>query len=424
MGLPMTKDQLLAAMTTNTAIKKDDAVKSASEIATNSEVNAKDDVVKSASEAAQNFEVNAKDDVVKSASEAAQNFEVNAKDDVVKSVSEATIPAVNDFPRKRNGLDKFSLTGLSSAMAKEMSESAYVLDGIALSGQSSIIFAAPNTGKTLITLRSVMQTIKAKTINPYSIYYLNADDSYSGLVQKLKIAEEFGFQMLAEGHKGFRASDFLNIIEMMIERKQCNGVVIIVDTLKKFADLMDKKRMREFNRTVRVFVSMGGTFIALAHVNKKPDANGKPVYAGTTDTVDDFDCAYTLHKVRDEDEFNYVQFENIKRRGNVAKLVNYRYSNAADISYEELLLSVEYVDSDDELPFYEVEQQKSELLVIDAVKALINKGINTKMILAETAAKEIGLSKRKMLALIEQYIETHWNVTIGERNANFFHVID
>ncbi len=119
-----------------------------------------------------------------------------------------------------------------------------------------------------------------------------------------------------------------------------------------------------------------------------------------------------------------IRFENIKRRGNVAQLANYRYCNARDIPYNELLLSVGYVDSDDEFPFYEVEQRKSEMLVIEAVKAAIKNGVNTKMILADVVAKEIELSKRKMLKLIEEHTGTHWNFTVGERNANIFYVID
>lgn len=388
MELPMTKDQLWNAIATDTAVKS------------NTEITQDDEV--------DSVPATVINDAVK---------------EIVSAVNDS--PEVKIQPRKRkNGLDQFSLTGLSSAMAKEMTASTYVLDGIALIGESSIIYAAPNIGKTLITLRLLMQSIAAKAIDPSDVYYLNVDDNYNGLVQKLKIAEEFGFNMLAEGHKDFKASKFKNIIEVMIERKQCKGVIVIVDTLKKFADLMNKKEMREFNQMVRVFVSLGGTFIALAHVNKKPDANGKPIYAGTTDAREDFDCVYLMYKIRDEGEFCYVQFHNDKDRGKVVKLANYRYSNVRDISYDELLLSVEYVDSDDDLPFYEVEQQKSEELIIDAVKTLINKDINTKMILADTAAKEIGSSKRKMLALIEKYIGTHWNFTVGERNANFFYVID
>ena len=64
------------------------------------------------------------------------------------------------------------------------------------------------------------------------------------------------------------------------------------------------------------------------------------------------------------------------------------------------------------------------MFVIEAVKAAINKGVNTKMILASSVAKDVGLSNRKILGVIEQHIGTHWNVTIGEHNANIFNVID
>jgi hypothetical protein len=176
---------------------------------------------------------------------------------------------VNEEPRKKNLLDKYSLTGSSSVLEQEITKSVHVLGDIALTGQATIIFAAPNTGKTLITLHLVMESLNRQVIDLSKLYYINVDDTGEGLIQKLKIAEEYGFQMLSEGHKNFKTGDFKNIVLEMIEKKQCQDVIIIVDTLKKFANLMDKKKVSEFNRMVRVFVLMGGTFIALAHVNKK-----------------------------------------------------------------------------------------------------------------------------------------------------------
>ena len=191
--------------------------------------------------------------------------------------------------------------------------------------------------------------------------------------------------------------------------------------IEKITDMMDKRKSSDFNSLIRDFVSFGGTFIGLAHVNKKVGADGIPVYAGTSDIVDDFDCGLILHKCREDDGFHYVQFQNIKTRGGVALLATYKYSNEKDLSYNELLLSVEHVDVVNEQPFY---MQLSEINMIEGIKSLIEEGVNTKMILADVAAKKLNVSKRKILKFIETNIGLHWDFTVGNRNANIFFVID
>ena len=344
--------------------------------------------------------------------------------EITKEFLDATIDhekiVVNES-KKLNQLDRFSLTGTSSKLELEINESELLLGDVVLTGQASVIFAAPNTGKTLITLRLIMAAKKNLNIDLSKLYYLNLDDTGEGLVQKLKIAEEFGFQMLANGHNHFNSNDFTSIIIDMTNKRECLGVVIVVDTLKKITDMMNKQKSSDFNKLVRKFVSFGGTFIGLAHVNKQLGANGKPIYAGTSDIVDDFDCGIVLHKCREDDDFHYVQFENIKSRGNVAQLATYKYSNEKDLSYNELLISVEHVDVVNEQPFY---MQLSETNMIEEIKSLIEEGVNTKMILADVAAKKLNVSKRKILKFIETNIGLHWDFTVGNRNANIFFVID
>ncbi len=156
--------------------------------------------------------------------------------EITKEFLDATIDhekiVVNES-KKLNQLDRFSLTGTSSKLELEINESELLLGDEVLTGQASVIFAAPNTGKTLITLRLIMAAKKNLNIDLSKLYYLNLDDTGEGLVQKLKIAEEFGFQMLANGHNHFNSNDFKVIIIDMIENKQCSGVIIIADTLKK-----------------------------------------------------------------------------------------------------------------------------------------------------------------------------------------------
>ena len=139
----------------------------------------------------------------------------------------------------------------------------------------------------------------------------------NGLLEKLIIAEKSGFHMLSEGYNEFSAGKFLNTIKSMTEDGSAKGVIIVLDTLKKFTDLMDKKACTEFAKILRAFALKGGTVIGLAHTNKHPDADGVPIHAGTSDIREDFDCAYIINIIEGKTDKTVVEFTNIKKRGNV-----------------------------------------------------------------------------------------------------------
>jgi len=182
-----------------------------------------------------------------------------------------------------NPLVEFSLRGMSGQLEKEFEDQVLLLGLIILMYQSSVIYAAPNTGKTLIILRLLINAIRQGKIDPSNVFYINVDDTPNGLIEKLKFADEYGFHLLAEGYNGFRANDLLGILAELIMNDQAMGVILILDTLKKFTDLMDKRMSSRFSSVIRQFVLRGGTCISLAHTNKHRNSDGKPVYAGTTD---------------------------------------------------------------------------------------------------------------------------------------------
>ncbi|KJV05923.1 hypothetical protein [Methylocucumis oryzae] len=114
-----------------------------------------------------------------------------------------------------------------------MLDNRFVLGRIAIYGQATAIYAKPNTGKTLLTIWLLIQAISAKGIEGADVFYINADDNYRGLVEKLKLAELHGFEMLAPGHNGFEAKLFVNYIQAMVRDESAHGKIIILDTLKK-----------------------------------------------------------------------------------------------------------------------------------------------------------------------------------------------
>ena len=178
------------------------------------------------------------------------------------------------------------------------------------------------------------------------MFYVNADDSFKGTVEKTELAESWGFHMVTPNQNGFTSSEVPQMMLELAETGDAKGVVIILDTLKKFTDLMHKRESSEFGNISREFISAGGTLICLAHTNKHRSADGKPIYSGTSDISDDCDCVYILDKLDGrmfEDEVA-VEFVNDKSRGDVASSVSFSYSKKHGQSYAELIDSVKRID--------------------------------------------------------------------------------
>jgi hypothetical protein len=332
-------------------------------------------------------------------------------------------------PEHQNPLDKYSLKGKSADLEKITLEEVAIAGDIAFLGEYTVLFAPPNTGKTLLLLWLLLEAIKSGKIDPTKLYYVNVDDNLKGLTQKVRIAEEFGFHMLADGHREFKATELRAHIQEMAENDQAHGIVIVLDTLKKFVGLMDKSKVTSFNNLVRRFVGKGGTVIALAHTNKKRDAEGKLIYGGTSDVVDDADCAYIIDVVDKSDSTNkIIEFENIKRRGNNVAVACYRYSQESRQSYESLLASVSPVDETQLLDVKREVKSHDDAPIIHAVEAAIRDGVNTKMKLVDAVAQSAGCSKRTALRVIEKYTGTdptrhRWRFSVQERGAKVYELL-
>lgn len=336
--------------------------------------------------------------------------------------AEATLPA--------HGLVPYSLRGLSRQFEAEMLEHRFVLPGIAILGQWTVIYAPPGSGKTLITLRMTIDGIIAGEIHPEDLFYVNADDNHAGLTAKLKLAEMHGFHMLAPGYQKFRVKDFLKLLRDLCTSKRARGTILVLDTLKKFTDLMSKSVSADFGGAIREYVAKGGTLIGLAHVNKKRNSDGKPVYAGTTDIIDDADCAFVLDIIGDEGDVRTVEFENIKSRGMVVKRVAYSYSTSEGQSYSALLDSVTQVDDTtaEGLRAAAAALDEQDIPLIQAAEACIRDGITAKTLLIAEVVDRTKCSRRTAERVIDKYAgpdptKHHWNFTRGARGLTTYELL-
>ena len=75
-------------------------------------------------------------------------------------------------------LDKFSLNGQLDEMRKKMLDDKFVLGQMAIYGQATVFYAPPNAGKTLLTLKLLIDGIESGAITGSDVFYVNADDNY------------------------------------------------------------------------------------------------------------------------------------------------------------------------------------------------------------------------------------------------------
>ena len=286
-----------------------------------------------------------------------------------------------------------------------------------------------NTGKTLLVLWMLIQSIIAERIKGENVIYINADDTYAGFIQKLELAEKYGFHMLMPNQNNFEPQALQGYLRQMIDDDTARNSIVVLDTLKKFTDLMDKKAGSGFMGRVREFISAGGTVISLAHTNKNKNGEGKSVFCGTSDVVDDCDCVFILDTVSTTDSLKVVLFENIKNRGNVAKELAVSYSVAQGVTYQQRFDSVK-IGSETEALKAKVEiavnaELNHDKKAIQAItKALeAEQGSCTKTELLKLAQMLSDVSRRFLQKTLEKYTGSLWSESTGDKNTHSYQLI-
>lgn len=327
-------------------------------------------------------------------------------------------------------LDRYSLRGLADEFEKNAIKAEPLLGEIALAGQATVLFAPPNAGKTLAALKLLNDAVMERRVEPGNVYYINADDNSEGVAAKLRLMDDLGVHTLVPGQKGFLPRNLPALLTDMAKGGRAKGVVVIIDTLKKVASLMDKAAASQLTEAVRLVVGAGGTVVGFAHTNKQPKANGKLQFTGTTDVRDDFDAAYIITPIDVEgfEDQQVIEFECIKSRGPNVPLAHYAYDKGKDATYPERLASFRLVAPDELKGFGEVQEEKGEAEIIATIEELIQAKQLAKMALAKEAAERCGASQRAVIRVIEAHTgneagTARWSVQRKARGAHVYSLL-
>jgi hypothetical protein len=329
-------------------------------------------------------------------------------------------------------LRMMSATKRLEEMKKILNESTYIFPDMAISGMTTLFFSPPNGGKTLMAIRFLIDAIKEQRISGEDVFYINADDNYSGLLEKAEIAEKWGFNMISPAQNNLGPSEVLKLLMSILENGEAEGKVFIFDTLKKFADMMSKKSQAELYEILRKLNSANATNILLGHTNKHLGDNDELIYEGTSDTLNDVDVAYAMYTTVDPiNGQKVIAFRNIKDRGRVIEEVAYRYSKNRDASYVELLESVESLDKTavkavKEALEVEALEMKFES-VIHFVKTVLADGpLNESQIIRRFESKDIETSEEFTKSSLRRGLEAltghAWEMSRspGQKNAKVY----
>ena len=331
-----------------------------------------------------------------------------------------------------NAFKAYSLLGQSDQLEANATQVKALFGLHIMSGQATMIYADPNAGKTLTLISLALDKVAKGQCDPDRIIYINADDNSSGLVTKNGIFENLGIHMLVPGFNGMTVEKVEQLMLKCVEDDTAKGIILIIDTMKKFTDLMDKKRTSRFGQTTRAFVAKGGTVIGLGHTTKNPNADGTPRYQGTTDIIEDFDAVYVGKRLAPKNpnrQVAGVTFTRIKSRSDSPESVSYAFSTEQGISYEEKLASVTFLESSD-LADYILDQEKDQGTKVGPhLFDLIREGeIHGKMALARAASERAKASIKAAIHVLEHYTGSTpgqhlWNFRKGDRGVQIYELL-
>jgi hypothetical protein len=181
-------------------------------------------------------------------------------------------------------------------------------------GHMVVICSKANGGKTTLMIHIAGDMAKAG----YRVMYINADASASDIKDYKHHALEYGYSLINPDLTNGTADKVVEELrQISLSDGEFSNVVIVLDTLKKFGDMMNKSKAKQFNSLLRTLTTKGITVICLAHTNKHDDKDGKPIFEGTGDLRNDFDELIYLIPVLNPDGTTTVSTKKDKTRADI-----------------------------------------------------------------------------------------------------------
>jgi hypothetical protein len=192
----------------------------------------------------------------------------------------------------------FSDVVLREEDVTKMVDADFLIPNLIVRGHVAAYVAPGNGGKTTL-FTSQCEKLSAMGMK---VLYINVDGSPGDLKRHHEHAVKHGYQVIApDARDGKSTADVLQKLRTIAEGQfPCDDYVFILDTLKKFVDVIDKRQAKDLYKLMRSLTVKGATICLLGHCNKYKDDDGNPIYEGTADLRNDLDDLIYLDGYKNE----------------------------------------------------------------------------------------------------------------------------
>lgn len=290
-------------------------------------------------------------------------------------------------------LDKFYAIQTTDSMMEKIQDAEFCFAELIVRSHLQAYVAPANSAKTAFAIHASAEMAKSG----YEVIYINADASASDLKFYHNHARTNSYVLLSPDLSNQSTDDIVKLLqEMARSDEDLTNLVIVLDTIKKFVDVIQKSQAKAFFKILRSLTAKGITVICLGHTNKNQDYSGKAIYEGTGDLRNDVDELYYLEANKQPDSSLKVSIYMDKCRAEVKNMT-------FTVTGRDRIVNI--IDFDDvrSKKTYEDQLKKDQQLINFINKSLAIKGRSTTEL--EALSKTLGsnFTRRQLDKVLRTY---------------------
>mgnify|MGYP005636085375 CR=1 FL=1 len=280
----------------------------------------------------------------------------------------------------------------------QFAEPTWLVDNLVIKGHLSAFPAPANGGKTLLFMELARELASENLV-----VYINMDISGVGSRRHWKQAEESGIHWVTPDLKGSNINKLMSDLYAS-PLEDLKNTVIIIDTLKKLTDMIDKRKSKGLYKSLRRLTSKGATVICLCHTNKYKDADGNAIYEGTGDLRSDVDNMIYLEPFHEGTKLRSLSTRPDKVRG-AFEPITFEFDDN-----RRMKVADEFIDTNTLI------QAAKDQEGIDEVNAAIKAGCLRQNELVKYVGETYGRNRKRVLRILTNYggdfakVKKVWNM--------------
>lgn len=302
-------------------------------------------------------------------------------------------------------LDKLLAKQTTDDMMEKIQDAEFCFAELVVRSHLQAYVAPANTGKTAFAIHASAEMAKSG----YEVIYINADASASDLKFYHNHARTNAYTLISPDLSNQSTDDIVKLLqEMARSDDDLNNLVIVIDTIKKFVDVIQKSQAKAFFKILRSLTAKGITVICLGHTNKHQDHSGKAIYEGTGDLRNDVDELYYMEANKQPDGSLKVSIYMDKCRAEVKNMTFTIRGKDRTVTIEDEFYDVKAKKS------YEDQLKKDQQLINFINKSLAIKGRSTTELEALSKTMGSNFTRRQLEKVLKTYSMTEKPFWIAE----------